>query len=356
MDHDFTDRAPSLSQRHLTPFHWREAALCVPALPLLILVGKHFGWPAGGAVAAAAAFAVGFGAARELRGLRWAAMAGALIGMTIAAFVGTVLGQHNAVFVLVAAAAAAGCAALAVYDEDMWWVALQVVIILFVAGYYEGPVGSAVWRSAMVFAGGAVQIGAVCIFAHIFPRAAAPPIASAPISPPDKRLLLGHMARAALCVAGSLMLIAPLHLANGYWAPMTALIVLKPRLHETRVRGLARLGGTLGGCIAATLYAMPFRDQPTLLLVGMTIAAGTAFALQKAHYASFTAAITATVVLLVSLGEYSPLVNAEHRLLATLIGGLLALGVALLTPHSLPSLRSAQDRVGSSERSDMPES
>lgn len=62
----------------------------------------------------------------------------------------------------------------------------------------------------------------------------------------------------------------------------------------------------------------------------MTVAAGAAFALQKAHYAIFTAAITATVVLLVSLGETSPLVNAEHRLLATLIGGVLALAVALL--------------------------
>lgn len=330
MGPDSTDRASSLPQRYLIPFHWREAALCVPALPLLVLAGKYGGWPAGGAVAAGAAFAVGFGAARELRGLRWAAMACALAGMTIAAFVGTVLGQHNVVFLLVAAAAAAGCAALAVHDEDLWWVALQVAIILFVAGYYEGPVASAVWRSGMVFLGGAVQMGAVYVLARIFPRAAEPTIRSTPPPPPDKRLLLAHMTRAALCVAGSLMLIAPLHLANGYWAPMTALIVLKPKLHETRARGLARLGGTLGGCIAATLYATPFRDHPALLLAGMTVAAGAAFALQKAHYAIFTAAITATVVLLVSLGETSPLVNAEHRLLATLIGGVLALAVALL--------------------------
>jgi uncharacterized membrane protein YccC len=78
----------------------------------------------------------------------------------------------------------------------------------------------------------------------------------------------------------------------------------------------------------------------------MTIAAGAAFALQKAHYASLTASITATVVLLVSLGEISPIENAEHRLAATLIGGALALLVAMVVPHSLPRSISSADRVG----------
>jgi uncharacterized membrane protein YccC len=127
---------------------------------------------------------------------------------------------------------------------------------------------------------------------------------------------------------------------------MTALIVLKPRLHETRARGLARLGGTIGGCIVATLFAIVCRGQPVLLLAGMTMVAGAAFALQKAHYASLTACITATVVLLVSLGETSPLANSEHRIVATLIGGVLALVVAMIIPHSLRRPFSTADRVG----------
>lgn len=332
--------------RHLAPFHWREAALCVPAMPILIAAGKLFGWQAGGAVAAGAAFAIGFGAARELRGRRWAAMLGALLGMPVAAFVGTLLGQHSLIFLVMAAVAAAGCAALALYDEDIWWVVLQIVIIFFVAGFFEGSVAGAVWRAGMVFAGGAMQVAIVWLLAHLYPRASAPIIRSMLEPNKDRRLLIAHIARAALCVAGSILLIEPLHLANGYWAPMTALIVLKPRLHETRVRGLARLGGTLGGCVIATLYALLCRDQPALLLVGMTFAAGAAFALQKAHYASLTASITATVVLLVSLGEASPLVNAEHRIMATLIGGALALLVAMLVPHSIPRALSLGDRVG----------
>jgi uncharacterized membrane protein YccC len=332
--------------RHLEPFHWREAALCVPAMPVLILLGQWYGWPAGGAVAAGAAFAVGFGAARELRGRRWAAMIGALVGMAIAAFAGTVLGQHSVVFLLMAALAAAACAALALYDEDLWWVVLQVVIIFFVAGFYEGSIASATWRAGMVAAGGTAQLAIVWVLAHLFPRAAAAIISSTLEPNTDRRLLVAHMVRAALCVAGSILLIGPLNLANGYWAPMTALIVLKPKLHETRARGLARLGGTIGGCIVATLYAIICRDQPAALLAGVTVAAGAAFALQKAHYASLTASITATVVLLVSLGETSPLANAEHRIVATLIGGILALLVATIIPHSLRRPLSIADRVG----------
>lgn len=102
---------------YLAPFHWREAALCGPAMP--ILLGEWYGWPAGGAVAAGSAFAVGFGAARELRGRRWAAMVGALAGMTVAAFLGTVLGQHSVIFLVSAALAAAGCAALALPEMNM---------------------------------------------------------------------------------------------------------------------------------------------------------------------------------------------------------------------------------------------
>jgi hypothetical protein len=335
-----------LSSAHLRPFHWREAALCVPAMPLLMLLGQWLGRPAGGAVAAGAAFAVGFGAARELRGRRWAAMLAALVGMPVAAFLGTVLGQHSMVFVLLAALAAAGCAALALYDEDIWWVVLQIVIIFFVAGYYEGRVDAAAWRAEMVLAGGAVQMAIVWVLARLFPSAAAPILWSMVEPNTDRALLIAHMARAALCVAGSLLLIQPLGLANGYWAPMTALIVLKPRLHETRARGFARLGGTAGGCLLASLYAMACHHHLWLLLVGMTLSAGAAFALQKAHYASLTASITATVVLLVSLGEKTPIATAEHRLAATLIGGLLALGVATIIPHALPRRGLFTDRVG----------
>jgi hypothetical protein len=60
---------------HLRPFHWREAMLCARALPLLLYFGLANGQPLRGAIAAGAAFSVGFGAVRELGRRRWGAMA-----------------------------------------------------------------------------------------------------------------------------------------------------------------------------------------------------------------------------------------------------------------------------------------
>lgn len=328
------------------PFHWREAALCVPAIPVLILGGYVLQAVSGGVVAAGAAFAVGFGAARELRGRRWAAMLGAWVGMSMAAFLGTLLGPHTAAFVLCAAMAAAGCAALALYDEDLWWVILQIVIIFFVAGFYGGPLESAIGRTGMVAIGGAVQLAAVWCLARLYPKAAQAILQGATTQVGDRALLIAHMVRAGLCVGGGILLVNRFGLDHGYWAPMTALIVLKPRLHETRARGMARLGGTIGGGLVATLFAMLASDRPLLLVAGISVAAGAAFALQKAHYAVLTACITATVVLMVTLAQPTPLLNAEHRFFATLLGGVLALVVAWLVPHSIANMYAGSDRVG----------
>lgn len=334
---------------YLHPFHWREAALCAPAMPLLILAGMATGHPVEGATAAGAAFAVGFGAARELGGRRWGAMIAAMLGMSLAAFTGCLLGQSFVLFVLFAGIAAAACAGAALRDEDLWWVILQVVIAYLIAGYYAGPLVMAAERAVVVLTGGAVQIGIVAVLARLFPAAAAPTIMPKPPSA-SQGLRIAHMLRAALCVAASLVATQRLGLSNSYWAPMTALIVLKPRLHETHARGLARLIGTLAGCAVATAYAhvciQVAWGADWLVGIGMAASAMAAYALQKAHYASLTTAITATVVLLLSLGRAAALANAEHRLVATLVGGAMALTIAWIAPHGRRAQSAGVDRVG----------
>jgi uncharacterized membrane protein YccC len=68
-------------------------------------------------------------------------------------------------------------------------------------------------------------------------------------------------------------------------------------------------------------------------MVCITVAAGLAFALQKAHYAIFTCALTAVIVLLLSLTNGTALIYAQNRLIATVFGGLTALAVASIAPH-----------------------
>jgi len=83
------------------------------------------------------------------------------------------------------------------------------------------------------------------------------------------------------------------------------------------------------------------------LILGVGVCAAAAFALQKAHYGILTSAITATMVLLISLATaHDALRNAEHRLIATLLGGAMALIAARILPHHARAIGPSVDRVG----------
>ena len=320
--------------------------MSVPAIPALLILGLAMQDPIRGAIAAGAAFSIGFGASRDLKGRRWAAMIAAAIGMTIAAFVGTLAGERAWVLVPLAALAAGANAAIALFDEDLWWVTLQVAIALLVAGYYPGPPAAALSRAITVLLGAVVQMAFVIALARLFPAAAARLPRGAARPPPERALLIRHVVRAAICVVLSLSAALALGLANSYWAPMTAMIVLKPGLHDTQARGTARLIGTLAGCAGASVFAILVHYSPLWLLGGLAMTSGSAFALQKAHYATLTSAITATVVLLLSIGHGQVLLNAEHRIVATLLGGVIALLVARVAPHRPGGQLSSPDHVG----------
>lgn len=307
-------------RREVNPFHWREASLCVPALPALLLCGLMTGQVTAGAIAAGAAFSVGFGASRDLRGRRWGAMIAATLGMALAAFVGSLAGNALPVFLLLAGIAAAGCAALALYDEDLWWIFLQVVIALLVASNYPGRPDQALERALTVLIGGGVQIVCVAILARLVPSASARLPRNPAIIPPARRLLITHMVRAGACI------------------PIAVL--------AAHALGIARLGGTIAGCGVATLFAVAVDYSPSLLLIGMAISAGLSFAWQKAHYVMLSAAITATIVILLSIGHGGVIANVEHRLIATLAGGLIALIIARISPFRRRHAHPHADRVG----------
>lgn len=143
----------------------------------------------------------------------------------------------------------------------------------------------------------------------------------------------------------SLTIASGMGLAFDYWAPITALIVLKPGLHDTRVRGLSRLLGTAGGCLLATLWAASLSVSHAGLAAGAIVAILLTYSVQKANYEIFSAAVTVTVVFLVSLGQGDAVGNAEHRLFATIIGGLAALLVSAPLPHRLTGA-AEPDRLG----------
>ncbi|OJU10696.1 MAG: hypothetical protein BGN86_00885 [Caulobacterales bacterium 68-7] len=306
----------------VAPFRWREALNCAPAIALLLIAGLVIGKPLEGAIAAGAAFSVGFGAYRRIRSKPWLAMSLTAAAMTAAAFLGSTIGQYPLPFTLCSATLAALVAWFALYEENIWWIALETAIAFFVAGYFAGPLDVALDRALAVAIGGTVQT----LLVGFLREREGPIPAQAPVRP---ALFQAHAFRAAASVGIATWLALTFKLGNGYWAPMTALIVLKPGLRDTGVRGLFRVAGTVGGCAAASLFALAFPSTPAVLVVAILVCAWLAYALQRANYAVFSAAVSATVVFLLALHEPEA-VGAVRRVIATLAGGGVALAVAYL--------------------------
>jgi uncharacterized membrane protein YccC len=125
-------------------------------------------------------------------------------------------------------------------------------------------------------------------------------------------------------------------LPNGYWTPMTAVILLKPDRYETTLRILRRVLGTLAGAGVTTLVVALLRPDRPLLGVLLLLAVWGCFTLQRVNYALFAMCVTAYVVLLLSaLGLPEPIV-AWHRMLATLAGAAIALAAQLISVPAVP--------------------
>jgi uncharacterized membrane protein YccC len=118
---------------------------------------------------------------------------------------------------------------------------------------------------------------------------------------------------------------------RGYWIALTAALVLRPDLQSTINRGFARIAGTLAGAVVAALLLVAFRGDPLVQSAGMVVAAGVCYLTLMANYALFSTAMTAFVILALSLGgTYTGTV--ADRVLDTLGGGALAMAGYLLFP------------------------
>lgn len=135
--------------------------------------------------------------------------------------------------------------------------------------------------------------------------------------------------RLAACAALGTLIYRWWNVPHGYWIPFTVVVVMQPDYGSTRKRASQRLLGTLGGSILASILLW-FAPGPALLLAGIGIGVFVFALLLKRHYASAAFAATVFVVLLLAqAGEGGPEV-ALARVGATLAGGLIALGAALV--------------------------
>ncbi|TDQ57929.1 fusaric acid resistance family protein [Mesocricetibacter intestinalis] len=314
--------------------YWREILLCTPAIMLVLAFSLDID-PLAAVIMVGAAFSVGFGASRTLGKYRWGAVALAALGMACSAVLGSLLGGHSLLLFGGIALLSAACAYLSGRNNDFWWVSLQIAVAFLVASYYPGGTEQALLRGVLVLTAGLLQLLGMLLFARLFPFSAAllpsPPADN--LAPHQLQRFILTLVAAVLLAYGAARWFA---IANDYWAPMTVLMVIKPSGQITYSRMLNRFIGTFVGCLLATALIYLLHEQQALLLICLIISSGLAFSMQKAHYALLTCMISATIVFLIALGLGNPIATTEHRLIATVLGGIIALlMVKLFNPLSV---------------------
>jgi uncharacterized membrane protein YccC len=115
-----------------------------------------------------------------------------------------------------------------------------------------------------------------------------------------------------------------LPLAHAQWIGLTVILVLRPDFATTFTRGVARVAGTVGGAVLASIVAL-FHPTADAYIALAIVYAGCAFALFNVSYAIFSLAITGYIVYLLAYGGANEHASALDRVVATVIGGLLAL-------------------------------
>jgi uncharacterized membrane protein YccC len=143
---------------------------------------------------------------------------------------------------------------------------------------------------------------------------------------------LQHALRLALAVSLASVIAHAVGLQRGYWLALTAALVLRPEFSVTFTRGVGRAIGTFVGVGVATTVALVAGPHGWWLvaLVGAFVwLAGTVF---NASYAAFSVAVTGAVVFLLAGIDPDPARTARDRLIATVLGAALALGLYALWP------------------------
>lgn len=153
--------------------------------------------------------------------------------------------------------------------------------------------------------------------------------------------------KAALAALIAILLAMWLQTDHYYWAGITAIVVTRPNIGETFLKGLNRLGGTLaGGLLAVAIMSLWGSDRLTMILVIFSLSAGTIWV--SAHrgrdnYGSVMTGFTAVVTVLGFLTQPEAIyAGAYYRVMEIGLGIVVAFFVnGLLFPvSSAPSLRS----------------
>lgn len=148
---------------------------------------------------------------------------------------------------------------------------------------------------------------------------------------PDSAVLR-HALRLGSLVAATDLVVRSFGVDRGYWIPLTMLVVLRPDFASTFQRSSMRVVGTIAGLLVATelIHWIPGGQWYQVALIGLFFF-GMRFA-GPGNLGLSAAALSALVVVLLSIAGVAPHATVVNRSVDTLIGGALALVAVLFSP------------------------
>lgn len=302
-----------------------------------------------GVYAALGALPSGFAAMLGEGRKKPAAVALASAGMALGTFVGALAANTPALLVLFIAAFAYVAGIGGAFSDRVGIAALQWPGALLIATSTPDTPRQAAVRAGLVLAGGLFQTALVALAVHA--GGADTDAASAPLPRRTSREFTAHLAatirahvgfstphgqhalRLAVTAAIAQSAALLLGLAHPYWAALTAVLVLKTEHVLTVRRALDRIGGTAVGILLGLPLAALAHFGPAALLIGAGVAITLGYTVFAANYFLYSVFLTAFVVVLLDLLGFGAGQTAGPRLLATLLGGT----IALVASHARPS-------------------
>ena len=144
--------------------------------------------------------------------------------------------------------------------------------------------------------------------------------------------ILRHALRLAAATGGGIAVARFADVPVGYWIPLTVLMVLRPETAHTYTRCVGRIGGSAAGIVVASVFTTIWHPSGLAAAMFAVIALGIAYAVSSFGYVVSTAALAAAVVFLIDVTVTTGAGTMADRVIATLIGGALAVLVHVALP------------------------
>ncbi|MET0457415.1 MAG: FUSC family protein [Mycobacterium sp.] len=152
--------------------------------------------------------------------------------------------------------------------------------------------------------------------------------------------ILRHALRLAAAAGAGIAVARFADVPHGYWIPLTVLMVLRPETAHTYTRCVGRIAGNAVGILVASVFAAMWHPVGLIAAAFAVLALGVAYAVSHFGYLASTAAVAAAVVFLIDVTGTAGAGSVADRIIATLIGGALAVLVHVALPdHSMIRLR-----------------